>query len=85
MHQSVRRLAGALLVSAMLGGCAQPPRLPPESAVLPARVELREVPFFPQEAYQCGPAALATMLGQRGLALTPGQLKDEVLDRKSVV
>ena len=24
------------------------------------------------------PAALATMLGQRGLALTPGQLKDEV-------
>ncbi|HFK2239403.1 TPA: hypothetical protein ACGXEV_006245, partial [Pseudomonas aeruginosa] len=37
----------------MLGGCAQPPRLPPESAVLPARVELREVPFFPQEAYQC--------------------------------
>lgn len=78
MHQSVRRLAGALLVSAMLGGCAQPPRLPPESAALPARVELREVPFFPQEAYQCGPAALATMLGQRGLALTPGQLKDEV-------
>ncbi|EOQ78897.1 hypothetical protein K652_20092 [Pseudomonas aeruginosa VRFPA02] len=62
----------------MLGGCAQPPRLPPESAALPARVELREVPFFPQEAYQCGPAALATMLGQRGLALTPGQLKDEV-------
>ena len=62
MHQSVRRLAGALLVSAMLGGCAQPPRLPPESAALPARVELRDVPFFPQEAYQCG----------------PGQLKDEV-------
>nr|EKW8603144.1 PA2778 family cysteine peptidase [Pseudomonas aeruginosa] len=45
---------------------------------MPARVELRDVPFFPQEAYQCGPAALATMLGQRGLALTPGQLKDEV-------
>ncbi len=49
MHQSVRRLAGALLVSAMLGGCAQPPRLPPESAALPARVELREVPFFPRK------------------------------------
>ena len=78
MHQSVRRLAGALLLAALLGGCAQPPRLPPESAALPARVELRDVPFFPQEAYQCGPAALATMLGQRGLALTPGQLKDEV-------
>ncbi|EPU4601474.1 PA2778 family cysteine peptidase, partial [Pseudomonas aeruginosa] len=61
MHQSVRRLAGALLLAALLGGCAQPPRLPPESAALPARVELRDVPFFPQEAYQCGPAALATM------------------------
>ncbi|HHK0959736.1 TPA: hypothetical protein ACQQQD_006485, partial [Pseudomonas aeruginosa] len=58
MHQSVRRLAGALLLAALLGGCAQPP----ESAALPARVELRDVPFFPQEAYQCGPAALATML-----------------------
>ncbi|KQB28399.1 hypothetical protein AOA77_06060 [Pseudomonas paraeruginosa] len=78
MHQPLKRLAAALLVATWLRGCAQPPRLPPQSAALPVRMELGEVPFFPQEAYQCGPAALATMLGQRGLGLTPGQLKDEV-------
>ena len=46
----------------MLAGCATPQvalldaRWP---ADLPARVELTEVPFFPQEDYECGPAALA--------------------------
>ena len=29
---------------------------------LPEHVELADVPFFPQEDYQCGPAALATSL-----------------------
>ena len=29
---------------------------------LPRRTELREVPFFPQTPYHCGPAALATVL-----------------------
>lgn len=78
MHQSVRRLAGRCCsphcsaAARSRRGCRR------KAAALPARVELRDVPFFPQEAYQCGPAALATMLGQRGLALTPGQLKDEV-------
>ena len=45
---------------------------------LPERVELTDVPFFPQDAYQCGPAALATMLNQRGVLTTPGALKDKV-------
>lgn len=45
---------------------------------MPERVELTDVPFFPQDAYQCGPAALATMLNQRGLLTSPGQLKDRV-------
>lgn len=38
------------------------------------RVELSAVPFFPQEAHQCGPAALATMLSYSGRNLTPEQL-----------
>lgn len=45
---------------------------------LPERVELAEVPFFPQEDYQCGPAALATMLTQRGVETGPAQLVDRV-------
>jgi tetratricopeptide (TPR) repeat protein len=52
--------------------------LPPETSRLPERVELSSVPFFPQSAYQCGPAALATMLTQRGVLTSPGLLKDKV-------
>lgn len=37
-------------------------------------VELVEVPFFPQDEYQCGPAALATVLVHSGIDVTPQQL-----------
>lgn len=65
-------------LTALLAACARSPVLPPEAARLPERVELSSVPFHPQSAYQCGPAALATMLNQRGLSTTPGLLKDQV-------
>jgi len=39
---------------------------------------LDEVPFFPQQDYQCGPAALATMLTQRGIDTGPEQLVERV-------
>ncbi|AHL75949.1 hypothetical protein CH92_12945 [Stutzerimonas stutzeri] len=61
-----------------LGGCARSPIVPVGSAGLPERVELVEVPFFPQEDYQCGPAALATMLVQRGIDTGPDQLVKRV-------
>ncbi|WP_349569494.1 PA2778 family cysteine peptidase [Azotobacter salinestris] len=63
---------------ALLAACARAPVLPAETARLPERVELTGVPFYPQSAYQCGPAALATMLSQRGLDTSPGLLKDQV-------
>ena len=44
--------------------------LPPESAI--------EAPFFAQEAYQCGPAALAMALGWSGVEVTPDALTAEV-------
>ena len=50
----------------------------PETSRLPERVELSNVPFFPQSAYQCGPAALATMLNHRGVLTGPGALKERV-------
>ena len=37
-------------------------------------VDLAGVPFYPQEAYQCGPAALATLLGSSEVQVTPEQL-----------
>lgn len=45
---------------------------------IPTRAELTSVPFFPQDQYQCGPAALAMALGFAGIARTPQQLVDQV-------
>lgn len=63
-----------LLAVALLGACARTPVVPMGVEGLPDRVELEAVPFFPQQAYQCGPAALATMLTQRGVDTDPEQL-----------
>ena len=41
-------------------------------------LELEGTPFFPQEELQCGPAALATVLGAAGLPDTPSVLVPEV-------
>jgi hypothetical protein len=45
---------------------------------LPQRVELAAVPFFPQDEYQCGPAALATVLANAGVKVTPQDLVPQV-------
>lgn len=44
----------------------------------PKAVELTDTPFFPQEDYQCGPAALATVLSQTGVTVTPEELTPRV-------
>jgi tetratricopeptide (TPR) repeat protein len=38
------------------------------------RVELEHTPFFAQEAYQCGPASLAMLLGASGIKINPDDL-----------
>lgn len=68
----------ALLTLVLLGGCASQMQLPDKTARLPQAVELTDTPFFPQEDYQCGPAALATVLVQRGVAVTPDALTPRV-------
>lgn len=80
-----RRLAGPLLLTvafAVLAGCAATPQtralLDDRPADLPARTELERVPFFPQERYQCGPAALATVLTDLGVDTSPEALVEEV-------
>jgi hypothetical protein len=40
--------------------------------------ELTEVPFFPQTEYDCGPAALATILNAAGATVAPAELLDAV-------
>lgn len=43
-----------------------------------ASVELAATPFFAQTQYQCGPAALATVLAASGVDASPDGLVDEV-------
>lgn len=77
-----RLLPGGLVMAMLLGGCAAPLQStgllsapPPDLA---RTVELQQVPFFPQERYQCGPAALATVLTWSGAAVDPEKLVSEV-------
>ncbi len=73
------RLAGAILLLA-LGACAAPQttRLVQDSGDLPAKAEVPLVPFFPQERYYCGPAALAMVLAWSGLPVTQDDLVPQV-------
>jgi predicted double-glycine peptidase len=81
--RNARFTAGVLLSAALLGGCAG---LFPQTAALrdampeglPQRAELKQTPFFPQDAYQCGPAALATVLVSSGVKITPEELVPQV-------
>jgi len=68
---------------AVMAGCAQ---FVPQTIGLrsvwptdvPRTLELREVPFFAQTAYQCGPAALATVMDAAGAKVLPDDLVDQV-------
>ncbi|MGE1153398.1 peptidase C39 family protein [Pseudomonas kitaguniensis] len=63
----------SLLLACALGlaACAGQPS---KFAGLPERVELNGVPAFRSEAYLSGPSALASMLSQEGIVMTPGLL-----------
>jgi ABC-type bacteriocin/lantibiotic exporter with double-glycine peptidase domain len=39
---------------------------------------IRGVPFYSQEAYQCGPASLAGVLNYRGLKVSPEEIAREI-------
>jgi hypothetical protein len=45
---------------------------------VPRQTELTQVPFFPQNEYQCGPAALATAMNFSGASVSPESLVPEV-------
>lgn len=75
----------AVLLTGALAGCVGAPQsaallaswdeqaLPLHSPIL-----LDNVPFFAQDEYQCGPAALATVLVADGVEVTPEELVDQV-------
>lgn len=73
-----------MVAAGFLTGCAtgtlQYKQLSTEPSVtgLTDRVLLDEVPFFPQEAYQCGPASLAMLMSHQGELIQPDELVDQV-------
>jgi hypothetical protein len=81
--KSVRLTAGAFCLAVLMTGCAS---LVPQTMALrnawpqdvATRVDLDEVPFFPQQDYQCGPAALATAMVNAGAMVTPADLVSQV-------
>lgn len=61
----------------LLAGCAyQPTQNPVLGDVAPAQVLLADIPYFPQEQNQCGPASLATLLVHRGVDTDPARLRE---------
>lgn len=72
---------GVILTAAilLLAACASRPPILPQ--LMPAKtsvIELSDTPFFPQANFQCGPAALATVLHGAGIAVEPESLVDQV-------
>lgn len=70
------RWPAALFLAFLSGGCAGPGLQRPAEPL--PQVELQSVPFHPQSRYQCGPAALATVLGWSGSDVSPATLKPRV-------
>ena len=71
-------LPAAALLASLVGCAASPPLTEGIPPGLPRALELRDTPFFPQEEFQCGPAALATVLAASGIHVEPDALAPQV-------
>ncbi|MDB6063651.1 MAG: putative peptidase family [Verrucomicrobiaceae bacterium] len=81
---NARRLAGIFIcaLALLIQGCATPPQTAAlrieNNTDLPQYFEIETVPYFAQEAHQCGPAALAMALGGNGVNVAPEQLEPQI-------
>jgi hypothetical protein len=80
--QNARLTAGVFILAALAGCASFMPQTKELAKGLPAglpeKIELTETPFFPQLEYQCGPAALATVLNAGGVKVTDEELVPQV-------
>ncbi len=57
----------------LLAACSTAPMQPGPGAVI-----IENVPFYPQEDYQCGPASLAGVMNYRGMRITPEEAAKDI-------
>jgi hypothetical protein len=62
--------ASALFLVWILAGCTTIPTSVSQYGPAPSPLELVDTPFFPQQQFQCGPAALMTLLTASGVDTT---------------
>lgn len=81
MTRVLRGLAIGALALSVLSGCATLRSAFPQAEVTTPdsrQLLLKRVPFYPQSEFQCGPAALAGVLGASGVKKTPQALTPEI-------
>jgi hypothetical protein len=73
---SIAKLAACLALCALTSACVSHRNLIARNLADASlrEVELPATPFFPQRDFQCGPAALATILGASGVDVSPDTL-----------
>lgn len=71
-----------LVLFFLSSGCATADRAPKAQERSDLHL-VRNVPFFPQEDYQCGPASLAAVLSYRGVSITPAEVARAVYSRSA--
>jgi len=74
-----RRLFFLFLILGFLSSC---PGTTPIKESRPARI-IENVPFYPQEIYQCGPASLAGIFNFWGIRVSPEEIAGEIYSRSA--
>ncbi|BET26775.1 tetratricopeptide repeat protein [Limnobacter thiooxidans] len=75
------RLAGSAILAGALSGCSLLPTVPQElqsTVQTQAPIELKDVPFYAQEEFYCGPSTLAMVLTHAGEKTSPDELAELV-------
>jgi tetratricopeptide (TPR) repeat protein len=71
--QAAIRYCSLFSTLVLLTACGSAPLIAPDSAPLSDQA-LLTVPFYPQQDYHCGPAALAGLFNYHGTQLSPGEV-----------
>ena len=80
MASPLRFLRFSLLVLLLFASCLFPPAL---FAGAGPGENILDVPFYPQEEFQCGPAALASVMNYWGDSLLPGEIAEDVFSKNA--